>query len=84
MSTRSRAAAEAEAAAEEAEANPEPTEPTEQSTPQPSTSRLLTAGEGDDLTCEVCHTSIESGHGYLRAAYGPVHYTGCASKTVRR
>lgn len=51
---------------------------------QPSTSRLLTAGEGDDLTCAVCHNPIESGHGYLQAAYGPVHYTDCSSKTVRR
>ncbi len=56
----------------------------EQSTPTPSTSRLLTAGEGDVLTCAVCHTAIESGHGYLVAAYGPVHYTDCSSKTVRR
>lgn len=77
MSSRSRAAAEAEAAAN--------LEPAEESTPQPSTSRLLTAGEGDDLACAVCHNPIESGHGYLKtAAYGPVHYTDCSSKTVRR
>lgn len=68
-------AAAAEGSTEEATTAPEPT--------TGNSLRLLTVGEGDVLTCAVCHNPIESGHGYLQASYGPVHYTDCANRTVR-
>jgi hypothetical protein len=47
---------------------------------------MLIAQQQDSLTCGVCNQAIKPNSGYVRAAYGSVHYTDCRhrSRPLRR